>query len=197
MRRLNPDWVTLRSWAEREKLCVAAKLRKSSSHFNSMTASSLDIPAPRRRAAGPHFVAKDAPLAGLRQIRRRSVGNVRGETTRGRFTSATAFGLVSFETTIASPGERSGATLVFAVLLAPRRFFRSRTRELLDETFPFLRSQLIDRALVKISSTNDLDGTIGVLTALGRAPLLIVRRIFFPTAAAISEHLDDDDRRAI
>jgi hypothetical protein len=50
MRRLNPDWVTLRSWAEREKLCVAAKLRKSSSHFNSMTASSLQIPAPRRRA---------------------------------------------------------------------------------------------------------------------------------------------------
>src|SRR6202043_4250163 len=75
------------------------------------------------------------------------------------------------------PRRAFGATLVFTVLLAPRRFFRSRTRELLDETFPFLRSQLIDRALVKISSTNDLDGTIGVLTALGRAPLLAASTI--------------------
>ena len=41
MRRLKAGWVTRRSSAEREKLRVSARLRKSSSHFSSMGALRL------------------------------------------------------------------------------------------------------------------------------------------------------------
>jgi len=36
MRRLNAGWVVKRSSAEREKFRVSARLKKSSSHFNSI-----------------------------------------------------------------------------------------------------------------------------------------------------------------
>jgi hypothetical protein len=39
--RLKADWVTFRSSAEREKLLVRAKLRKSSIHFSSMAQTSM------------------------------------------------------------------------------------------------------------------------------------------------------------